>query len=86
MDMLVTGNIRSEEALFLQLMDDLHPLFMDCYLHKTDSDFVLACETKGIVKQSLTCWVCQFKVVRNLDSMDADGNHGNIISAKNNSN
>ena len=62
MDTLVTGNIRSEETPFLlspmgiflpQLMADLH-LFMDDYLHKTDSDIVLACETKGIVEKTIS--------------------------------
>ena len=64
MDTLVTGNIRSENTPFLQLMDDLHPLCMDYYLHNVDSAFVLACETRGIAKQSLTWWVHKLKDVR----------------------
>lgn len=60
MDALVTGNIRSEETLFLlsplgifllQAMADLHPLFMDHYDQKSDSDIVLAFETKDIAKK-----------------------------------
>ena len=96
MDTLVTGNIRSEETLFLlspmgifllQLMADLYLLFMDHYLRKTDTDIVLACETKGIVDKTISNLLgaqtprCQ----EVLDSMDA-GSHDNIIiSAKNDS-
>ena len=97
MDTLVTGNIRSEETLFLlspmgifllQLMADLHPLFMDRYLHKTDSGVVLACETKGIAEQTISSLLgaqtprCQ----EVLDSMDVDSHDNIIIYAKNDSN
>ena len=62
MDTLVTGNIRTEETLFLlspmgifllQLMSDLSPIFMDKYLHKTDSDFILVCETKAVAQKTI---------------------------------
>ena len=96
MDMLVTGNIRSEETLSLlspmgifliQLIADLHPLFMDHYLHKTDSDIVLACETKGIANKTISnllgTQTPRYQEV--LDSMDADSHDNIIISAKNDS-
>ena len=62
MDTLVTGNIRNEETLvllspigifLLQLMADLHPIFMNKYLHKTDSDHVLVCETKAVAEKTI---------------------------------
>ena len=57
LDTLVTGNIRPDETKYLlspkgvfllQLMADIHPIFANKYLHKTDSDTVLSCKCKGI--------------------------------------
>ena len=62
MDTLVTGSIRDEETSFLmspkgifllQLMADIHPVFANKYLHKTDSDTVISCETKGIATKTV---------------------------------
>ena len=71
----------------LQLMTELHPLFMDHYLYKTDSYIVLKCETKSTADKTISNLLgaqtprCQ-KV---LDSMDADSHDNIIISAKNDS-
>ena len=62
MDTLVSGGIRSEETAFLlsprgmfllQLMADIHPVFADRYLHKTDSDTLISCETKAIATRTV---------------------------------
>ena len=83
MDTLVTGNIRTEETLFLlcpmgifllQLMADLHPIFMNKYLHKTDSDHILVCETKAVVEKAIEN-LQKAKTLRSdevLDSMTVD--------------
>ena len=58
----MTGGIRDEETSFLmntkgifllQLMADIHPVFANKYLHKTDSDAVISCETKGIATKTV---------------------------------
>ena len=72
-------------VFLLQLMADLHLLFMDHYLHKTVSDIVLACETKDIADKTISDLLgtktprCQ----EVLDSMDADSHDNIITSAKN---
>ena len=62
MDTLVTGNIRTEETLYLltpvgifilQFLADLHHVFMNQYLHKTDSDHLLVCEAKAIADKTV---------------------------------
>ena len=68
-------------------MADLYPLFMDHYLHKTDSDIVKASETKGIANKTISNLLgtqtsrCQ----EVLNSMDADSQDNIVISARNNS-
>ena len=63
MDTLVTCKIRPDETSYimspagiflLQLMADIHPVFANQYLHKTDSDTVIACETRGIAMNTIT--------------------------------
>ena len=73
--------------ILLQLMADLHPLFMDHCLHKTDSNIVLACETEGIADKTISNLLgaqtprCQ----EVLNSMVADSHDNTIVSEKNDS-
>ena len=45
---IMLPNVSPKGVFLLQLMANIHPVFANKYLHKTDSDTVLSSQCKGI--------------------------------------